>query len=411
MQDMRSVDFDLTQVAEMGNGILAKIKAVREADPIYWSETNQVWMVTGHKELSEGYAGTLPLANFRAPGPALALLTPQERIERAPRFNETAKRWLFNMDPPEHPRLRKLMSKAFGRPVVEQVRSHARRFIREALDGLRDGEAVEFVAAVTRKIPARTILLLLGQDDAIYPRLHRWSLVLNTTGNVNLTHAQVDEIEQVFSELDELFLPEIEKRQKHPGDDFLSALITAEIDGERLSTQHLLATCNLVLIAGHDTTANTMALGTVALAQHAGARDYFRQKPENIVDAVMEISRYVAMSTVKSRRVTEDFVWNGHQLRAGQYVLMFMAGGNHDPNVFPVPEEIDFSRPQDRNMSFAPGAHHCIGHLLAKMQLSEFFPALVQRFDIELPDDRLDFSGALGFRGLETLNVRMKARA
>jgi cytochrome P450 len=126
---------------------------------------------------------------------------------------------------------------------------------------------------------------------------------------------------------------------------------------------------------------------------------------------MMEIMRYVAMSTSQVRVVTEDFNWRGHHLKRDDHVYLMIAGANRDPDVFPNPEAMDFTRPQDQNLTFGPGLHHCIGHLIAKMQLSEFFPALLERFEsIELLDDPLQWGSALGFRGLLSLRVRLLPR-
>jgi pimeloyl-[acyl-carrier protein] synthase len=408
---LRDMDFGLDEVAVLGNGLLERLDRLREAAPVYWSERNQVWMVAGHREVADAFGGKFPLSNIRLPDLAVAQLSEAERQEHVPYLMLTAKNWLLNMDAPGHPRLRKLMLKAFGRTVVEGLRPHARSFIREALDEADGKDEVEFVSAIGRIVPGRTILKQLGLQDELLPRLHYWSVILNQSGNVNLPLEDLKKIEQVLLEMRSLFLPEIENRRKNPTDDFLSALVTANEAGDQLSLEEMLGICYITLIAGHDTTANTMALGTAALAEHPEACEYIRQHPENVANEVMELSRYAAMSTAMSRRVAKDFVWDGHEIKEGQYVIMFMAGANRDPGVFPNPEKIDFSRPQEANMTFAPGLHHCIGHLLAKMQLGEFFPELVRRFDVELLDKRLDFSPVMSFRGLDTLHIRLHPRS
>jgi pimeloyl-[acyl-carrier protein] synthase len=408
---LRNLDFGLDECATLGNSILERLNRLREEAPIFWSERNSLWMVAGHREVADAFGGKYPLSNVRLPDLAVAQLTEEEKQEHVPYLLLTAKNWLLNMDAPEHPRLRKLMLKAFGRSVVEGLRPHARRFIQEALDEAGTKGEVEFVSQLGRIIPGRTILKQLGLADELLPKLHYWSVILNQSGNVNLPLEDLKKIEQVLLEMRSLFIPEIEKRRKNPSDDFLSALVTANEAGDQLSLEEMLGICYITLIAGHDTTANTMALVTAALAEHPGACEQIRQHPENIANEVMELSRIAAMSTAMSRRVAKDFVWNGFEIKEGQYVVMFMAGANRDPSVFPDPEKIDFARPQEANMTFAPGLHHCIGHLLAKMQLAEFFPELVRRFDIELRDKRLDFSPVMSFRGLETLHVRLIPRA
>jgi pimeloyl-[acyl-carrier protein] synthase len=408
---VRDVDVDLSQAAKLGNEILAKISRVRELDPIYWSDQNQLWMVTGHREVIEGFRGELPLTNNRWPEMLVGHLSPEEREARFPRLTNSTPSWIVNTDAPVHLRLRRLCVKAFSRPVVEGMRPHARRFIREALDEAGALGDVEFVGTVARMIPARTILQMMGLSDALYPKLHRWSIVMNgALGGIHPPIELLEECEAVIDEQRALFAAEIEARRRNPGEDFVSALVTAQDAGDKLTTEEMLGICHVALIAGHDTTANTLALGTAALAQLPEARQFIRDHPDKCGDAIMELMRYVAMSTTQMRSVAEDFDWRGHHLKKGQFVLLMVAGANRDPKVFPDPERMDMSRPQDQNVTFGPGMHHCIGHLLAKMQLAEFFPELLRRFEPELLQERLDFGHSVGFRSVETLNIRLHPR-
>jgi len=166
----------------------------------------------------------------------------------------------------------------------------------------------------------------------------------------------------------------------------------------------------LVIIAGHDSTANSLTLGIRALAQNPEAWDYWRAHPERSVDNAIELMRYVAMSAVQPRLIGADFEWNGHRFRKGDLALLAIAGGNRDPRVFQEPDKLDFTRPNDSILTFGPGLHHCVGHILAKMQLAEFFNALVDRFDrVEILKEPA-FTETLVFRGLTALDLRFHPR-
>src|SRR5580704_10421227 len=143
---VHDVDVDLSQAARLGNEILAKISKVREADPIYWSEKNQLWMVTGHQEVFEGFKGDLPLTNHRWPEMLVGHLPLEERMARFPHLTNSTPHWIVNTDAPVHLRLRRLCVKAFSRQVVEGMRPHARRFIQEALDQAGALVDIEFVS-------------------------------------------------------------------------------------------------------------------------------------------------------------------------------------------------------------------------------------------------------------------------
>jgi len=405
-----NLDVNFADAAILGDTLLDRLDALRETSPIYWSETNRCWVITGHREVVEGFRGDLPLSNVRLHH-AFEAVPEAERKDRIPYLMESLPQWLIDMDPPNQPRLRRLMMKAFSRKVAEDMRPVARQLINEALDDASGQDTVEFVGTVARRIPSRMILRLMGLSDELLEPMRRWTDTINAAlGGFAPPVALLEQAETTMQEMRSHFLPEIEKRRRAPNEDFISALVTARDEGDQLSEEELLGICYLTLLAGNDSTGSTITLGTLALSRHAEVCDYIRQHPENILNVVMEIQRYVAMSATQQREVSRDFTWHGHELKKGQYVLLLIAGANRDPRAFPEPLRLDPTRPQDANMTFAPGLHFCIGHLLAKMQLTEFFPELLRRFDVEVLDDKLDFHPSIAFRGLNTLNVRLHPR-
>jgi pimeloyl-[acyl-carrier protein] synthase len=407
----RIVDVNFADAAILGDTLLERLDAIRESNPIYWSETNKCWVVTGHREVVEGFRGDLPLSNVRLHY-CWHFVPEEQRQKLFPYFMESLPHWLIDMDPPDQPRLRRLMMKAFSRKVTEDLRPVTRQTIKEALDDASQTEIVEFVGTVARKIPSRMILRLLGLSDDLLGPMRRWTDTINATlGGFAPSIDLLVQAEQTMLEMRRYFLPEIEKRRREPTEDFISALVTARDEGDQLSEEELLGILYLTLLAGNDSTGSTITLGTLALARHPDFCNHIRKHPDNILNAVMELQRYVGMSGTQQRMVSKDFAWHGQTLKAGQYVLLMIAGANRDPHVFPNPLKLDPTRPQDANMTFAPGLHFCIGHLLAKMQLVEFFPELLRRFDVELVDEKLDFHPSIAFRGLNSLHLRLLRRA
>lgn len=396
---------------ELGDGLTPLLDRLRAHEPVYWSAINEAWLVTGHEEVVEGFYGRKPLSSVRLPFVATAHIDDEVACREIPNVMSAPRGWLLNMDGDEHRRIRRMIQKAFGKPVVEGVRPDVRRYIAEALDAIAQEEGpVDFVEQVARIIPARMILKVFGFDDTLIAQMQRWSIYMNMTGNLNVPLDELKKVDAVICELRDLFEPEFEKRRRQPSGDFLSALVTAVEEGERLTNDEMFGVCVITLIAGHDTTVNTMALGIEKLARQPDVVAQLRALDEFTVDHVMEIQRKAQMSTLMSRIVAEDFEWNGKQLKKGQFVLLCQGAANRDPAVFPDPDKFDFSREQYSNMSFAPGLHHCIGHILAKMVLGEFFPAFIERFDFELAEDATVFSPTLAFRGLERLRLRLTDR-
>lgn len=209
----------------------------------------------------------------------------------------------------------------------------------------------------------------------------------------------------------QVFRAEIADRKVHPKADLITQLLNVAEGDARLTMDQILATLILVIIAGHDTTNNSLTLGIRALATQPQAWNYWREHPEKGVDCAVELMRYMAMSAALPRIIAKDFEWHGRQLKQGQLVMLMVAGGNRDPKVYAHPEALDFDRLNDQAMTFGPGLHHCIGHLLAKLQLSEFFGALVQRFErveiLETPQ----FTPALVFRSVTALRLRFFPRS
>jgi pimeloyl-[acyl-carrier protein] synthase len=403
----KNLDVSFAEAASLGEQLLDRLDAIRDADPIYWSNLNHCWVVTGHRPVVEGFRGDLPLTNVKLHH-AWEFIPAEDRSKHIPYLMESIPQWLIDMDPPNQPRLRKLMMKAFSRKVTDDLRPFAQQVIKEALDDAASQDTVEFVSTVARNIPSRVILKLMGLSEELMEPMRRWADTINATfGGLDRSVALLEQAEAVMVEMRSYFMPEIEKRRREPNEDFISALVTARDEGDKLSEEELLAICYLVLLAGNESTGSTITLSTVALARQPEVADYIR----NILNTVMELQRYVAMSVNQVRVVAEDFDWHGHAMKKGQFVFLFVASANRDPLAFAQPLKLDPTRPQDANMTFGPGLHFCIGHLLAKMQLTEFFPEFLRRFDVEILDKDLDFNSSISFRGLNTLNVKLTKRA
>ena len=385
-----------------------QISAMREVAPVIWSNSAQAWIVTRHEDLVLAYSGKLPLSNVRYAAPFSAF-TKEEREQRFPVLMATLPFWPVFTDPPQHVRLRKLLMRAFGKKTVDLTRPVVAQNVAKILDRAGEKGEIEFVDDVARAITARTILHLLGMSEDHIAKLQHWSLVMNTALGAVAPSAEVmDELERNVIEMGDIFRAEIDKRRTQPGDDFISQMVLSRDGSDALSDEEIVGVCYVVLIAGHDTTMNSMGLATIALARDPDAVDYMIDHPQDITNSVMEISRYISMSTVQPRIVSEDFEWHGEQLKKDQVVFLTIGGANRDPRVFANPEVLDLTRDASPALVFGTGIHHCIGHLLAKMQLSEFLPALFSRYDVEVLD--YEFAPSLAQRGPAELHCKLTTR-
>lgn len=413
MQSMTAhAPVDLDKAAELGDELLKQINAQREAESISWNDSIKGWLVTGYQDVNDGFMGKKPLSCVRLQQPFAHI--PKEEQERYfPHVLRAIPTWVLNSDPPSHTRLRALMMQAFSRKIVDALRPFERATLKDAFDRAEKMGRVEFINDVARRVTGKVIMNVLGIPEKYWERLEGWSWDINCA--FGITPGSIETVmpaERALDEMEAIFAEQIEIRRKNPTDDCLSQLVMARDGQDRLSTEEIYGMLYVALIAGHDTTMNTMGLGVVALANNSEARAQLLSGEGDLTAKLMELMRYVAMSSAQPRVASEDFEWNGHHIKAGDAVMLMIAGANRDPNVFADPEHINFqANPTDKVLSFGTGRHHCIGHFLAKMQLEEFFPAFFGRFDVKILDEQLEFWPVYSQRGLKRLNLELTPHA
>jgi len=405
-----SLDFDFNTLPQIGNGWLAGLNAIREADPVFWSEHQRGWIITRHADVMAGFSGRMPLSTARLVETVVQGFP--ERAAKMPTLMKSLPNWIINADPPAHTRMRSLMNKAFGHKVVQSVRGFAQSNIDTLLDDMAERGTAECNEDIARVITGKTILRLLGVPQEYLPNLKNWAAdVVGALAVVNATDEDLARGEQAIIEIFELFEREIEKRRAQPGDDVFTGLVQAIDGGDRLTLEEMVGSSVVLLLAGHDTTLNSMVMGVEALSRHPVHRQALAENPENIDRAVLELMRYFAMAGGQTRLVMEDFEWHGKNLKKGDAVYLMIAGANRDPRVFESPEVLDFSREPYQFMTFAPGLHHCVGHMLARMQLNEFFSRTYTRFaQVEVLEPELIFSPVWVFRAIPKMEVKFHAR-
>ncbi len=416
MADTMVVDIDLNKTRELGDVLIDQFSAARERSPIVWSDPSRCWLVLRHADVLEGFQGKKPLSAVRFTPQMVEPILGGPWGDHIPMIGRFVPHWVTNVDGPDHLRMRTLIAKSLTRPVVENLRPYVRERIGELLDFIdsRDGE-VEFVEEVGRELPGRVILRLMGVSDELFPRLKGWANAITAAlGSGIPTFASLRAAEEVIADMTSVFGEIVAKRRANPrgDDDFISLLLRATDENGRLSEDEMLGLMQLTVFAGHDTTLNSMSLGLVGLSRNPSQWAQLREHPDNIENAVQEIMRVTATSTAQNRTATEDFVWHGAHIKKGDPVFLVIASGNRDPRVFDHPDAMDVTRNVSDSLVFGPGLHFCLGHLLGRMQLGEFFSALTQRFDsVEVLDKQLLFNPPVLFRGLDELNVRFKKRA
>ncbi len=314
-------------------------------------------------------------------------------------------------DPPDHTRLRGLVSKAFTPKVVESLRARTQQIVDELLDTAFEADRVDLLESFAYPLPVRIICDMLGVPVADQDRFKSWStsLARGLDPDFLLTGEAIKDRDDAVMQFAQYFFELLAERRRSPGDDLLSRLVEVEDDGGVLSEAELLSTCILLLVAGHETTVNLISGGTLALLRHPDQLERFRTDPEVTRSGVEELLRYVSPVQLTGRAMIEDIEIAGVTLRAGDFVMVLIASGNHDADQFPDPERFDVGRTSNNHLGFGFGIHHCLGAPLARMETQVALTSLVRRApDLAVTVDEPTYKTNVVLRGMESLPVAMR---
>lgn len=410
----RPIDVDLTNdPRDHGDGMLEDLDRIRREDPVHWSEKSRCWFLTRHEDVVDAFQRKLPLTNDGRMFPVFHLIPPEEWDQRIPTLVKYSQLWITSSEGERHARLRSLMMKALNRKVVEGFRPYARQRAEHLVDLMCEKGEVEFNETISRAMTGNVLFKLLGISDEYLERLRDWATwLMEGVGATVPTAERLEKADLALAKMNEVVTIELEKRRTDPSEDFLTGLLNASEGDDRLSFDEILAQMHVAIVAGHDTTMNTLTLSVNALARDPEAWEYVKANQDKMLDIVTELQRHVGMVGGQPRLVEEDFEIGGKQIRKGEVVAVLIAAANRDEAVFADPGTLDFTRDNRKSMTFAPGIHFCLGHHLAKMQLTEFLGAMARRIDtIEVLEDDLDFLPVWVFRGVYKMNVRVTPQA
>ncbi|MER6015458.1 cytochrome P450 [Streptomyces bluensis] len=283
---------------------------------------------------------------------------------------------LLNMDPPEHTRYRGMLTRYFTVRRMRALAPRIERIVADHLDAMEAaGPPADLVPAFARPIPSLVICELLGVPYADREKFQQW------TATMLRLDVSEDEAWQAREALRTYMRALVADKREHPDDALLSTLIRTQGPDPALTDQELAGMGRLLLIAGHETTANMLALGTYALLSHPNQVRSLREHPEGVGRAVEELLRYLTIVQFGTVRVArEDVEIHGVRIRAGQTVVASLPAANRDPGQFTGPDRLDLTREPSQHVAFGHGIHQCLGQQLARVEMQIAFPALLRRF-------------------------------
>ncbi|MFJ6832426.1 cytochrome P450 [Streptomyces sp. NPDC091209] len=314
---------------------------------------------------------------------------------------------MLDLEPPDHTRIRRLVSKAFTPRTVERLKPYVEGLAGELVGRLVEAGGGDLLTDVAEPLPVSVIAEMLGVPESERAPLRPWSADICGMYELNPSEEVARKAVRASVEFTEYLRGLIEARRKEPADDLISGLIAAHDEGDRLTEQEMISTCVLLLNAGHEATVNSTVTGWWTLFRHPGQLAALRADHSLIPTAVEELMRYDTPLQLFERWVLEDIEIDGTTVPRGAEIAMLFGSANRDAEVFADPETLDLSRAENPHISFSAGIHYCIGAPLARLELAASMSALLTRAPdlrlIEEPVRRPNFV----IRGLEGLSVEV----
>lgn len=307
---------------------------------------------------------------------------------------------LLSMDPPEHNRLRRMLTPEFTVRRMRRMEPRITEIVDEHLDLLeRHGSPADLVSQYALPIPSLVICELLG-----VPVADRDEFQERTRKQLDLTVPDDDKVE-LGREAQAYMTDLVERARRDPGDDLIGMMIREH--DEELTNAELIGVANLLLVAGHETTSNMLGLGTLALLRHPDQLAAVRDEPESVPGAVEELMRWLSVVNSGSPRLaTRDVELGGVTIRRGDLVSFNLPAANRDSGLVADPDRFDIARPANQHLGFGHGIHHCLGAPLARMEMRIAFPALLRRFPaLRLADEEIAWASDHAIYGLKELPV------
>ncbi len=364
---------DLTDPAVVADPYPA-FAAARATAAVQWHEGLGLWLAFTH-------AAANAVLRDRRLGRIWSDKEPAERFEA---FNLIHRNAILEMEPPDHTRLRRLISTAFARGHVERLRPWVQALADRLVDGMVERSAgtapVDLFTGMAGQLPVAVIAELLGVPEADRRLLRPWSNAIVKMYEYGRTPQIEDGAERAAAEFVGYLRGLVAERRTRLGEDLISHLVTVrDSQGDRLTEDELVTTCILLLDAGHEATVNVTGNGLLALLEHPDQLARLRAAPDLLPTAVEELMRFDSPLQLFERTATEDVAIGGVTVERGQKIAALLGSANRDPAVFAGADTLDVGRTENPHISFGAGVHFCIGAPLARVELQASFGALLRR--------------------------------
>jgi cytochrome P450 len=383
---------------------------LRENDPVHETPIG-FWVLTAYEDIHRFVRDLALSVEDRHARPGLLDAVARDALgDRYDELEQRGSRAMLNLDPPDHTRLRRLVSKAFTPRRIEELRPRIQSLVDDMLDKAEAANEVELIGDLAFPLPFAVISDMMGMPDTDAAQLREWSGTLVRSLEPLADPQLIRAIADAGENMRKLTADAIEWKRKNPADDLLSALIAAEEEGDKLTDEELIDQVMLLYIAGHETTVNLIGNGILALLRHRPQLDRLVADPEIEGNAIEELLRYDPPVQMTRRITLQDVDVRGKTIEAGTFVACVIASANRDKAQWGDDADVlDIGREGANNhLAFGGGHHFCLGAALARLEGRITIGTLVRRFPgLELAGDPV-WNGRINLRGLDQLPIKLQ---
>jgi cytochrome P450 len=321
-------------------------------------------------------------------------------------LTETVGKWLFFLEPPDHTRLKGILTPAFSQTVVEDLRPEIQRIVDDLISKVEYTGKMDVIKDFATPLPALVIAKMLGLPIEDYQKLIKWSSKSIFIFDRPVPLEIYQEQNQIIIENRKYLLEKINEYKKEPNQGLISYLANAQDIASQLTTDEIISICILLSATAQESTKGLIGNGLLSLLNHPKSLDYAKQNPNDIKNIVEELLRYESPIQFVSRVATEDVEIKGNKIRSGEYVIIYIGAANRDPEQFTNPDQLDFNR-RNRNLAFGSGIHYCLGMFLAKVEVQIAINTLLKRLiNIRIDTATIDWHESNISRRLKALPIK-----
>jgi cytochrome P450 len=377
---------------------------LRTEDPVHWDPYLHAWVVTRYADVVKVFQ---TMSADRTPTPERLAALGMEQL--TPIARVMVRQMLF-LDPPEHTRVRGLAAAAFTPRRVAQLRDRIQEITNSLIDSVLPDGRMDVMEAIANPLPAIVTAEMFGMPSEDHRMLKDWSQdFAEMLGNFQHNPGRAARVLTSLEAMTAYFSDAVRRQATHPTEGLINALATAEVNGDRLTEDEVVANIIVTMVGGQETTTNLIGNGLLTLLRHPDELQRLREDPSIMPSAVDELLRYESPSQHTARLAREDGELGGKEIKQRDAVIAVMAAANRDPERFEDPDRLDLTRPDNRHLAFAWASHFCFGAPLARLEGQIVLTTMLDRLhDLRMNEGPVEWRPNLGLRGLTALNVQFR---